>query len=97
MTQIDEKLLQKLEKLSSLEIEPSKRVSTIEEIGKIVDFVENLSELDLNDKDASFSTIEGGTPFREDTPTNDSEVINTILEHAPKSSEGFFIVPKIIE
>ncbi len=97
MTQIDSTLLAKLEKLTSLEIEEEKRASTIQEIGKIVDFVENLSELDLHDKDASFTTIEGGTPFREDVPSNDSEIIKTILEHAPKSSDGFFIVPKIIE
>ncbi len=97
MTQIDDTLLKKLEKLSSLEIEEEKRASTIQEIAKIVDFVENLSELDLKDKDASFSTIEGGTPFREDVPSNDPKIIKTILEHAPKSSDGFFIVPKIIE
>ena len=97
MTHIDDTLLQKLEKLSNLEIKEEKRVSTISEISKIVDFVENLSELDLNDKDASFSTIEGGTPFREDVPSNSPEIVRTILEHAPKSSDGFFIVPKIIE
>ncbi len=97
MTQLDDTLLKKLEKLSSLEIEESKRASTIQEISKIVDFVENLSELDLNDKDASFSTIEGGTPFREDVPANDPKIIQTILEHAPASRDGFFIVPKIIE
>ena len=97
MTKIDDALLKKLEKLSSLEIEEEKRTSTIQEIGKIVDFVENLSELDLKDKDASFSTIEGGTPFREDVPANDPKIIKTILEHAPKSSDDFFIVPKIIE
>ncbi len=97
MTQIDDTLLQKLEKLTSLEIEENKRESTIQEISKIVDFVENLSELDLKDKDASFSTIEGGTPFREDVPASDPKIIQTILEHAPKSNDGFFIVPKIIE
>jgi aspartyl-tRNA(Asn)/glutamyl-tRNA(Gln) amidotransferase subunit C len=97
MTQLDDTLLQKLEKLSSLEIEESKRASMIEEIGKIVDFVENLSELDLKDKDASFSTIEGGTPFREDTPACEPKIIKTILAHAPKAEDDFFIVPKIIE
>ncbi len=94
---IDEKLLQKLEKLSSLEIESSKRESMIEEIGKIVDFVENLNELDLDSEEASFSTIEGGTPFREDTPACNPEIIETILAHAPRAKGGFFVVPKIIE
>ena len=97
MTQLDDTLLQKLEKLSSLKIEESKRASTIEEISKIVDFVENLNELDLHDKDASFSTIQGGTPFREDVPSCEPKIIKTILEHAPQADNGFFIVPKIIE
>ncbi|RUM68482.1 MAG: Asp-tRNA(Asn)/Glu-tRNA(Gln) amidotransferase GatCAB subunit C [Sulfurospirillum sp.] len=94
---VDDTLLQKLEKLSSLEIEASRRESMIEEIGKIVDFVENLNELDLDKEEASFSTIEGGTPFREDTPAGNPEIIETILEHAPKREGGFFVVPKIIE
>ncbi len=94
---IDDTLLQKLEKLSSLEIETEKRESMIEEIGKIVDFVENLNELDLDKEEASFSTIAGGTPFREDTPKSNPEIIETILEHAPKREGGFFVVPKIIE
>jgi aspartyl-tRNA(Asn)/glutamyl-tRNA(Gln) amidotransferase subunit C len=97
MTTLDDTLLQKLEKLSSLEIASEKRQATIQEISKIVDFVENLSELDLKDKNASFSMVQGGTPFREDTPSQNPKIIQTILEHAPKSDEGFFIVPKIIE
>ncbi len=94
---IDDTLLQKLEKLSSLQIEESRRKSMIEEIGKIVDFVENLNELDLDSEEATFSTIGGGTPFREDNPAYDTEIIASILSHAPNAKEGFFIVPKIIE
>jgi aspartyl-tRNA(Asn)/glutamyl-tRNA(Gln) amidotransferase subunit C len=94
---IDETLLQKLEKLSSLQIEKSKREDTIKEIGQIVDFVENLGELDLEHEEASFSTISGGTPFREDIPSTNAKIIKTILENAPKREGGFFVVPKIIE
>lgn len=94
---IDDTLLTKLEKLSSLQIESAKREDTIKEIGQIVDFVENLNELDLENEEASFSTISGGTPFREDIPSNDPKIIKSILENAPKSEGGFFVVPKIIE
>lgn len=94
---IDDALLSKLEKLSSVEIAQEKREETIKEIGKIVDFVENLSELDLDDKPASFSTIEGGTPFREDIPSSNPQIIEDILKNSPKSEGGFFVVPKIIE
>ena len=94
---IDDALLTKLEKLSSLSIEESKREETVKEIGQIVDFVENLNELDLNDKDDHFSTIEGGTPFRDDEPSVDPNIIKDILDVAPKAKGGFFVVPKIIE
>jgi aspartyl-tRNA(Asn)/glutamyl-tRNA(Gln) amidotransferase subunit C len=94
---LDDTLLQKLEKLSSLKIEDDKREDTIKEIAQIVDFVENLNELDLENEEASFSTVEGGTPFREDIPSSDPKIIKTILENAPKSEGGFFVVPKIIE
>ena len=94
---IDDKTLTKLEKLASLEIESSKRDEAINELSKIVDFVENLNELDLEHEEATFTTIEGGTPMREDTPKSNPKIIKTILENAPKSEGGFFIVPKIIQ
>jgi aspartyl-tRNA(Asn)/glutamyl-tRNA(Gln) amidotransferase subunit C len=94
---IDNDLLSKLEKLSSLEIEPSKREGIISQLSEIVTFVENLNELDLDTQEATFTTVEGGTPFREDIPACDPEIVQTILRHAPKSDQGFFVVPKIIE
>ncbi len=94
---IDQKILKKLEILSSIEIKAEKRDKTIENLSEIVGFVENLNELDLTDKDASFATLEGGTPFREDEPIQNSEVIEIILQNAPKKEDSFFVVPKIIE
>jgi len=94
---VDQKILKKLEILSNIEIKPEKRDETIENLSEIVNFVENLNELDLKDKDASFTTLEGGTPFREDIPSQDKEVIEIILQNAPKSENSFFAVPKIIE
>ncbi|MDR2080775.1 MAG: Asp-tRNA(Asn)/Glu-tRNA(Gln) amidotransferase subunit GatC [Campylobacteraceae bacterium] len=94
---IDGKLLSKLETLSSLKVEGGKREEIINQLSEIVNFVENLNELDLGAYEATFTTVEGGTPFREDTPKNDEDTIKTIIKYAPKTQDGFFIVPKIIE
>ncbi len=94
---IDDALLAKLEKLSMITIAEEKRAQMVNEIGEIVDFVENLNELDLENEEPSFSTIGGGTPFREDKPRNDPKIIEEVLKHAPDSKGGFFVVPKIIE
>ncbi|EAJ2850164.1 Asp-tRNA(Asn)/Glu-tRNA(Gln) amidotransferase subunit GatC [Campylobacter coli] len=94
--QIDEKLLSKLEKLSALQIEEEKRSEVICELSEIVNFVEKLNELDLSSSEVAISIIKGGAPFRSDS-VNSSNVVETVLNHAPKSNDHFFIVPKIIE
>ncbi len=95
--QVDKNILEKLEKLSMVEIKNEQKDEMVENLNEIVNFVENLSELDLENKDASFTTLRGGTPFREDIPKNNNEVIEIILNNAPKKENEFFVVPKIIE
>ncbi len=95
--QIDDKLLAKLENLSALKIDNNKREEVITELSKIVQFVEILNELDLSGEEATFTTLKGGTPFREDKPYVNPEIVDIILENAPKSENRYFVVPKIIE
>ncbi|MEA3492737.1 MAG: Asp-tRNA(Asn)/Glu-tRNA(Gln) amidotransferase subunit GatC [Campylobacterota bacterium] len=95
--QIDNTVLTKLEKLSHLHIDEAKKEEIIGQLTEIVSYVENLSELDTSSLDASFSTLDGGTPMREDRAESNPTVSNSILEHAPQSSDDFFVVPAIIE
>lgn len=94
---VDDNLIQRLAKLSSLEIEENKKEELKSQLGEIINFVENLNEIDVSDIDATFTTLEGGTPLREDISKQDLELSKHILDHAPKSEDGYFIVPKIIE
>ncbi len=91
---IDEKLIEKLENLSMVEIDDKSKMAA--DLGDIVSFVEMLSELDTANIDASFSVTNNSTPLRDDEPQN-SGIIEDVLSHAPKAKDGFFIVPKIIE
>jgi len=95
--QVDDALLQRLEKLSFLTIEESKREEIIAQLSGIVTFVDNLSELDTDNIDDNFAMNDSGTPTREDIPACDSTINDNILENSPRSEEHFFIVPKIIE
>ena len=94
---IDDSTIDKLAKLSSLEIDENRRESLKKELGEIINFVENLNEIDVSHIDATFTTVEGGTPLREDVSAQDLEMSKHILSNAPKSEDGYFIVPKIIE
>ena len=97
MMQIDNTVLAKLEKLSHLKIDDSKKEEVMKQLTGILDYVDNLNELDTQTLDASFSTLEGGTPLREDMPREANDIASDILSHAPQARDDFFIVPAIIE
>ena len=94
---IDNTVLEKLEKLSMLKIEDEKKEELAKQLTEILAYVENLAELDTEGLDASFSTLSGGTPLREDIPNTNKEISQSIFSHAPNAENDFFIVPKIIE
>jgi len=95
--QIDNTVLEKLEKLSHLRIDDSKKEAVIEQLSGILNYVDNLNELDTETLDASFSTLEGGTPLRDDSPRKANDIAKDILSHAPQAKDDFFIVPAIID
>jgi aspartyl-tRNA(Asn)/glutamyl-tRNA(Gln) amidotransferase subunit C len=95
--QIDDSVLKKLEKLSMLEIDENKREKIKSELEGIVNFVENLNELDVSHIDATFTTLEGGTPLRDDAVVDNRALADSVLGNAPLSEGRYFKVPKIIE
>ena len=95
--QIDNTLLTKLEKLSHLRIDDSKKEEVMGQLTDILGYIDNLNELDTDNLSASFSTLEGGTPLREDIPREANNIAKDILRHAPQAKDDFFIVPAIIE
>ncbi|WP_456470626.1 Asp-tRNA(Asn)/Glu-tRNA(Gln) amidotransferase subunit GatC [Caminibacter sp.] len=91
---IDEKLIKRLETLAMIEIEDKEKMA--KDLAEIVEFVEMLNELDTENIDATFSTLNNPTPLREDEPVK-TDIVKDVLAHAPKAKDGYFIVPKIIE
>ncbi len=97
MKKIDQALLTRLQNLSMIEIKEENRERILEDLNKFLEFVDVLEELDLSAYSATFSPMEASAPLRKDEPVSNSEIGEKILQNAPKSSDNFFIVPKIIE
>jgi aspartyl-tRNA(Asn)/glutamyl-tRNA(Gln) amidotransferase subunit C len=94
---IDETLLQRLEKLSFLQIPDDSRSQMMEQMSEIVSFVDNLTELDTNGINPTFSMENSATVLREDVGNVDGTINDSIISHSPYATDHFFIVPKIIE
>lgn len=95
--QVDDKLLERLEKLSFLKVSDDKRDEIINQLSEIVSFVDNLSELNTEGVDDKFAMSDDATFLREDTPHCNAEINKSIFANSPLSDDGFFVVPKIIE
>ncbi len=86
--------IEKLEKLSNLKVQNKEEIA--HQLQDILEYVENLGELDTDAIESTFSTLEGGTPVREDVPVH-SGVAQDVLKQAPNAQDDYFIVPNIIE
>ena len=95
--QINDDVLAKLEKLSHLRVDESKKEEIKEQLTGILDYIENLNELDIDALSPTFSTLDGGTPMRADKPREAHTIAQDILSKAPQSQDDYFIVPAIIE
>ena len=94
---IDNSTIDKLAKLSSLNIADDRKETLAKELEEIVEFVENLNEIDVSHVEATFTTIEGGQPLRVDEVNKVDGLAEHIMAHAVKTEENYFIVPTIIE
>ncbi len=94
---IDNELLERLEKLSYLEIAEDKRPEIISQLSESVSFVDNLSELNTENVSDTFAMTPSPTHLREDVAGCNTQINDDIINRSPKSGDHFFIVPKIIE
>jgi len=94
---IDDTVLAKLERLSHLRIDQTKKEEIKEQLTSILSYIENLNELNTDRLSESFSTLDGGTPLRVDIPREKNDIAKEILKNAPQGADDFFVVPAIIE
>jgi aspartyl-tRNA(Asn)/glutamyl-tRNA(Gln) amidotransferase subunit C len=78
-------------RLAETELEP-----LANELSQILDWVEQLNEVDTTGVPPMASAAAASLPMRDDTVT-DGGCREAILGNAPRPARGFFTVPKVIE
>jgi aspartyl-tRNA(Asn)/glutamyl-tRNA(Gln) amidotransferase subunit C len=94
---IDEKTVRKVARLARLAL-PEARVGPMAaELNGIMAWIEQLNEVDIEGVAPMTSAVEGLTlPMREDVVTDGGDP-ERVTKNAPKSEDGFFVVPKVVE
>ncbi|MBN2676248.1 MAG: Asp-tRNA(Asn)/Glu-tRNA(Gln) amidotransferase subunit GatC [Alphaproteobacteria bacterium] len=95
---MDIQKLKGLAHLARIEISDSELVKTGQEMQSILNWVEQLKELDTSNVEPLLSTAQHNLPRREDIVKTHGQR-QAVLDNAPDtdSEEHFFAVPKVVE
>ncbi len=93
---IDTETVKRIAFLSRLKVDDDKIEATEAEFNKILQWVDQLAEVDVSGVEPLISVNENNLTLREDEVTegNQSEAI---LANAPMKEYGYFTVPKVVE
>ncbi|MEO1305500.1 MAG: Asp-tRNA(Asn)/Glu-tRNA(Gln) amidotransferase subunit GatC [Pseudomonadota bacterium] len=88
--------VRKVARLSRIAVPEEKLEPLAAELTGIMGWIEQLNEVDIEGVEPMTSVVAATLPMREDVVT-DGSIQDQVLANAPKSDEGFFVVPKSVE
>ena len=92
---IDNKLVERIAKLSRISLTETEVKNLTSELGNIMDWIEQLSELDTEGINPVFSSFdEEDIKYRNDE-VNDGGYRDEVISNAPKSEDGFFLFQRL--
>jgi len=93
---IDNNMVKQVAFLARLKIEDSKLEGTKDEFNKILNWIEQLDEVDTKNIEPLVSVNENELFLREDE-VSDGNLKDGVLQNAPMQEFGYFAVPKVVE
>jgi aspartyl-tRNA(Asn)/glutamyl-tRNA(Gln) amidotransferase subunit C len=94
--QIDEKTVHKIAYLARLEIEAQQVQNVQQSLTQILNWVEQLNEIDTTHIEPLFSVHLKEMPQRADV-VNDGNYAEAVLSNAPEKDLEMFSVPKVVD
>ena len=92
---IDKKTTLKIAKLTRLKIEDDEITELSSQLSSILDWVEQLNEVNTDNIEPLSNVSVSELPLRKDKETNKNKS-EDILSNAPEKLENYFVVPKVV-
>ncbi len=93
---LDKATVAKIAHLARIHVPEQDLAPLAGELSKIIDWVEQLNEVDTEGVPPMTSAVELALRWREDRVT-DGDRADDVLANAPEADQGFFTVPKVVE
>ncbi len=93
---IEKKTVEHVAHLARIELKPAELDKLAGQLTDILDFIDNLSKVDVTNIKPTSHILPINNVLREDTQKTSLPVEKT-LSNAPEKEGNFFVVPKVIE
>ena len=93
---LNQETIKNLSTLSRLRLPAEREEKILGDLQSILDWVEQLKEVNIDGVEPLVSITEGTTPMREDVVT-DGGIQTELMANAPEQVQGFYVVPKVVE
>ena len=96
MSKITQETVQKVSKLARIALKEGEAEQLSQSLSDIVSWVEQLQEVNV-DHVEPMTSVEPQRLYRRQDVVDDGEIQSKVLENAPLTREGFYVVPKVVE
>lgn len=93
---VDLTTVKKIAGLARIAVSEAEAEAMVPELNGILQWVEQLGEVDVSGVEPMTAVIPNKLRLREDV-VNDGGIRDRVLANAPQAEHGFFAVPKVIE
>ncbi|MPZ11208.1 MAG: Asp-tRNA(Asn)/Glu-tRNA(Gln) amidotransferase subunit GatC [Kiloniellaceae bacterium] len=93
---VDKETVAKIARLARVRVDESRGEALAKELSNILDWIEQLSELDTEGVEPMTSVVSMTLPLRDDAVT-DGGYPDRVTANAPEATHGFYTVPKVVE
>ena len=93
---VDKDTVTHIARLARIRIDDAQRDALAGELSNILAWIEQLGEVETEGVPPMTSVVAVTPPLRADRVT-DGDRVDDILENAPESAHGFYVVPKVVE
>ena len=94
---VDKSTVARIAQLARIKVSEDDVDALVDELSKIIGWVEQLDEVDTEGVTPMASTTEGTVLRQRDDVVTDGNCRDDVLSNAPQTSNGYFVVPKVIE
>ncbi len=93
---MDKQTVAKVARLARIEMSDAELEKMAPQLSNIIGWIEQLSEVDTDDVEPLANVVNIDLALRTDEVT-DGACADKVLANAPEETQGFFVVPKVVE